>query len=151
MADKNSPEADKKPENAPTKPTVNEDAKKAKKASLEDGVKVLENIDLVAHTNLEQQNEIANNQALFQLKYATIAKCIEVIMSIDPDKQDAPDKINTYKGLMDQFVDIFDKMEARKPKNKNKKSEDSENSVPESEKDTDDKEMTKVGSPPDKG
>ncbi len=90
-------------------------------AALKDGIKVLENIDLaseVAHENLEQQNEIANNQALFQLKYATIAKCIEVIMSIDPDNKDASGKINTYKGLMDQFVDIFDKMEARKPTGK---------------------------------
>jgi len=89
------------------------------KATLD--TEVLDNIDLaneVAHTNLEQQNEIANNQALFQLKYATVAKCIEVIMSIDPDSKDAPDKIGTYKSLMDQFVDIFDKMEARKPTNK---------------------------------
>lgn len=78
---------------------------------------ILDNLELaneVAYVNLEQQNNLSNNQALFQLKYATVAKCIEVIMSIDPDGKDASQKINTYRDLMDQFVDIFDKMEARK-------------------------------------
>ncbi len=79
---------------------------------------ILENLDLaneVARTNFEQQNNISNDQALFQLKYATIAKCVEVIMSIDPDGKDAPHKINTYKELMDQFVDVFDKMKPNEP------------------------------------
>ncbi len=70
----------------------------------------------VAHTNLEQQNNISNNQALFQLKYATIAKCVEVIMSVDPDNKEASNKIKMYKELMDQFVDVFEKMEPKKAK-----------------------------------
>jgi hypothetical protein len=68
----------------------------------------------VAHTNLKQQNEINNQQALFQLKYASVAKCIEIIMSIDPDSDAAQQKIKTYRELMDQFVDIFGKMELSK-------------------------------------
>jgi CHASE3 domain sensor protein len=84
---------------------------------------ILGNLELaneVAYINLEQQNNLSNNQALFQLKYATVAKCIEVIMSIDPDGQDASQKINTYRDLMDQFIDIFDKMEVRKQETRKK-------------------------------
>jgi tRNA uridine 5-carbamoylmethylation protein Kti12 len=85
---------------------------------IDDMSSILANLDLaneVARTNFEQQNNISNDQALFQLKYATIAKCVEVIMSIDPDGKDASHKIKTYKELMDQFVDIFDKMKPKKP------------------------------------
>lgn len=84
---------------------------------INNGPDVLANIELandVAYGNLEQQNQIANQQAVFQLRYATVAKCIEVIMSIDPDSENASQKVKTYKELLDGFVDIFGDMTPQK-------------------------------------
>jgi len=86
---------------------------------INNGPDVLANIEMandVAYGNLEQQNQIVNQQAVFQLRYATVAKCIEVIMSIDPDSENASQKIKTYKELLEGFVDLFGEMTPQKPK-----------------------------------
>jgi len=69
----------------------------------------------IANTNIAQQNALNNQQALFQLQMATVAKCVEIIMGINPDKPNAAEQIETYKKLMDQMVDLFKKMSPNEP------------------------------------
>jgi hypothetical protein len=69
----------------------------------------------IANANLAQQNAITNQQAMFQLQMATVAKCVELIATIDPNNPKANDQIEMYKKLMDQMVDIFNKMSPNVP------------------------------------
>ncbi len=69
----------------------------------------------IANLNLSQQNAINNQQAMFQLQMATVAKCVEIITSIDPNNPKANDQIEMYRKLMDQLVDIFQKMSPDSP------------------------------------
>jgi Killing trait len=74
---------------------------------------ILSNLALaneIANVNLSQQNSIANQQAMFQLQMATVAKCVELIVNIDPNNPKASDQIEMYKKLMEQMVELFNKM-----------------------------------------
>ncbi|MEM9216678.1 MAG: FAD-binding monooxygenase [Cyanobacteria bacterium P01_F01_bin.150] len=74
---------------------------------------ILSNLALaneIANVNLSQQNALSNQQAMFQLQYATIAKCVEIITSIDPNSEKANSQIEVYKGLMNQLMSIMGQM-----------------------------------------
>lgn len=71
---------------------------------------ILANIALanqVANANLAQQNAIQFQQAMFQLQLAAVAKCAELILSINPADVDAAAKLSMYKDLMDTFMEKF--------------------------------------------
>ncbi|XZF65782.1 MAG: hypothetical protein ACSI46_14350 [Gloeotrichia echinulata DVL01] len=65
----------------------------------------------IANVNLAQQNAVNKQNALFQLEMATIGKCVEVIMSIDPTDPHAKDQLDIYQKLMQNLVQIFKQME----------------------------------------
>lgn len=67
---------------------------------------VLRNLDLatkVFNANLEQQNALAHQQAMAHLRMAATAKCVELILGIDPTDPNAGDLLRQYKELMDLF------------------------------------------------
>jgi len=68
----------------------------------------------IANVNLEQQNDINKQQALFQLEMATVAKLVEIIMSIDPNNPEAGAQIEAYQKLMTNLVNIFKEMSPSK-------------------------------------
>lgn len=57
----------------------------------------------IANTNLMQQNAIQNQQAMFQLQLATVAKCVELIAAINPTNSNATDQIGLLKSLIEMF------------------------------------------------
>ncbi|MBP0030009.1 hypothetical protein PN466_11425 [Roseofilum reptotaenium CS-1145] len=65
----------------------------------------------IANVNLAQQNAVNKQSALFQLEMATIGKCVEIIMRIDPNSPHAKDNLETYQSLMQNLVQIFKQME----------------------------------------
>ena len=62
----------------------------------------------IANENLAQQNAIANQQAMFCLQMATVAKCVEVIANIDPSGPNAAQRL----ALMQQLLEMMKRMQA---------------------------------------
>jgi len=57
----------------------------------------------IFNTNLAQQNAIQHQQAIFYLQLATVAKSIEMVMSIDPKDPGAADKLKMCRDLIESF------------------------------------------------
>lgn len=66
----------------------------------------------IANDNIAQQNAIQFQQAMFQLQLAAVAKCAELILSINPADPDAAAKLEMYKDLMDTFMEKFNAIPA---------------------------------------
>jgi hypothetical protein len=64
----------------------------------------------IANTNLAQQNVIQNQQAMFNLQLATVAKCVELIAMINPSSPNATEQLQSYRSLMEMFNEQFSKM-----------------------------------------
>ena len=57
----------------------------------------------IFNTNLAQQNAIQHQQAIFYRQLATVAKSIEMVMSIDPKDPGAADKLKMCRDLIESF------------------------------------------------
>lgn len=74
---------------------------------------ILSNLALanqIANANMAQQNLINNQQAMFQLQMTTVAKCVEMIASINPNNSNAAEQMQTYQKMMEIFVQQFGKL-----------------------------------------
>ncbi len=71
---------------------------------------VLRNLELatkIFNANLEQQNAVAHQQAMSQLRVAAIGKCAELILAIDPHAENAAELLREYRSLLDLFEQKF--------------------------------------------
>jgi hypothetical protein len=57
----------------------------------------------IFNANLAQQNAIQNQQAIFYLQLATVAKSIELVLAIDPTDPGAADKLKMCRDLIESF------------------------------------------------
>lgn len=57
--------------------------------------------NLIANTNLAQQNAISNQQAMFQLEMTIVSKCVEVIANINPSNSQAAQQLAAMQQLME--------------------------------------------------
>jgi hypothetical protein len=57
--------------------------------------------NLIANTNLAQQNAISNQQAMFQLEMTIVSKCVEVIANINPSNSQATQQLAAMQQIMD--------------------------------------------------
>jgi len=57
----------------------------------------------IFNANLAQQNAIQNQQAIFYLQLATIAKSIELVMAIDPKDPNAVERLKMCRDLIESF------------------------------------------------
>jgi hypothetical protein len=64
--------------------------------------------NLIANTNLAQQNAISNQQAMFQLEMTIVSKCVEVIANINPSSAHAADQMQA----MQQLIGMVKQMQA---------------------------------------
>jgi hypothetical protein len=64
--------------------------------------------NLIANTNLAQQNAISNQQAMFQLEMTIVSKCVEVIANINPSSAHAADQMTA----MQQLIAMVKQMQA---------------------------------------
>jgi hypothetical protein len=60
--------------------------------------------NLIANTNLAQQNAISNQQAMFHLQLTIVSKCVELIASISPASAGAAQQIEAYKKVMEMLA-----------------------------------------------
>lgn len=63
----------------------------------------------IANANLAQQYALANQQALFQVQLALLAKCVEVIARIDPT---GPAVHEQLRAVTDLVTELMDKLSA---------------------------------------
>lgn len=63
----------------------------------------VEAANLVFNAQIAQQNAIAHQQALSQLRLAVTGKCAEVMLQIDPKSEGALDLLKQYRDLFDWF------------------------------------------------
>ncbi|HYY56290.1 MAG TPA: hypothetical protein VE842_03105 [Pyrinomonadaceae bacterium] len=56
--------------------------------------------NLIANTNLAQQNAISNQQAMFQLQLTIVSKCVELIANISPASAGAAQQLEAYQKIM---------------------------------------------------
>lgn len=64
--------------------------------------------NLIANTNLAQQNAISNQQAMFQLEMTIVSKCVEVIANINPSSAHAANQMQA----MQQLIAMVKQMQA---------------------------------------
>jgi hypothetical protein len=64
--------------------------------------------NLIANTNLAQQNAISNQQAMFQLEMTIVSKCVEVIANINPSSAHAANQMTA----MHQLIAMVKQMQA---------------------------------------
>jgi hypothetical protein len=64
--------------------------------------------NLIANTNLAQQNAISNQQAMFQLEMTIVSKCVEVIANINPSSAHAANQMTA----MQQLIAMVKQMQA---------------------------------------
>lgn len=64
--------------------------------------------NLIANTNLAQQNAISNQQAMFQLEMTIVSKCVEVIANINPSSAHAASQMQA----MQQLIGMVKQMQA---------------------------------------
>lgn len=57
----------------------------------------------IANTNLAQQNALQNQQAMFTVQLAMVAKFVELIARVDPSNPSAAEQMQSYKDLMQMF------------------------------------------------
>lgn len=57
--------------------------------------------NLIANTNLAQQNAISNQQAMFQLEMTIVSKCVEVIANINPSSAHAAGQMQAMQLLIE--------------------------------------------------
>lgn len=57
--------------------------------------------NLIANTNLAQQNAISNQQAMFHLEMTIVSKCVEMIASINPSSAQAANQLAVMQNLME--------------------------------------------------
>jgi hypothetical protein len=58
----------------------------------------------IANANLAQQYALANQQALFQVQLAMLAKCVEVISRIDPTSPAAHEQLRAITDLVTELM-----------------------------------------------
>lgn len=56
--------------------------------------------NMIANTNLAQQNAISNQQAMFQLEMTIVSKCVEVIANINPANSSASQQLAAMQELV---------------------------------------------------
>ncbi|HEV2913200.1 MAG TPA: hypothetical protein VGX92_07780 [Pyrinomonadaceae bacterium] len=60
--------------------------------------------NLIANTNLAQQNAISNQQAMFHLQLTIVSKCVELIASISPASASATQQLEAYQKVMEMLA-----------------------------------------------
>jgi hypothetical protein len=58
----------------------------------------------IANANLAQQYALANQQALFQVQLALLAKCVEVIARIDPEGPAVHEQLRAVTDLASELM-----------------------------------------------
>ena len=60
--------------------------------------------NLIANTNLAQQNAISNQQAMFHLQLTIVSKCVELIANISPASAGAAQQLEAYQKIMEMLA-----------------------------------------------
>ncbi len=68
--------------------------------------------NLIANTNLAQQNAISNQQAMFHLQLTIVSKCVELIASISPASAGAAQQLEAYQKIMEMLAQTSSKADS---------------------------------------
>jgi hypothetical protein len=71
---------------------------------------ILSNLALanqIFSANLAQQNAIINQQVMFQVKLAAVAKCVQVLLAVDVSDPQAIERIT------DSILEMFERLDAK--------------------------------------
>ncbi len=61
--------------------------------------------------NLAQQNAIVNQQVIFQVEFAALAKCLQVLLDINPTEPEAIERVTSR--ILEMFEQFNSKVEER--------------------------------------